>query len=86
MGIHNADVNLSKTCSFSGNVISWKLYKKLTENQDFSKKEEPESLPDMFKKVKKGSQAYNKILQSNPEFVFGPKNTIEKRWKISEKM
>jgi hypothetical protein len=39
----------------------------------------------MFNKVKKGSQAYKKILQTNHEFNFGPRNTIEKTWKISEK-
>jgi hypothetical protein len=39
----------------------------------------------MFNKVKKGSQKYKTILQSNSEFTFAPKNTIEKIWKISEK-
>ena len=81
-----------KTFHFSGNVISWYKYiqyKKLTENRDFSKKEEQQSLPEMFKQLKKVSQAYTKILQSNPEYAFGPKNTIEKKmenkrkkWKI----
>jgi hypothetical protein len=62
-----------------------KLYQKLIENRTFGKIDEPASLPDMFNKVKKGSQTYKKILQSNSEFTFAPKNTIEKRWRISEK-
>ena len=62
-----------------------KLYQKLIENRDFSKKEESASLPEMFCKVKKGSQTYKRILQSNSEFTFALKNTTEKRWRISEK-
>ena len=62
-----------------------KLYQKLTENRTFKSTDEPVSLPEMFNKVKKGSQKYKNILQSNTEFIFAPKNTIEKTWKISEK-
>jgi hypothetical protein len=58
-----------------------KLYQKLTENRNFKSTEEPVSLPEMFDKVKKGSQKYKTILQSNSEFTFAPKNTIEKTGK-----
>ena len=61
-----------------------KLYQKLIEHRTFRNIDEPASLPDMFSKVKKGSKNYKKILQSNSEFTFVPKNTIEKR-RSSEK-
>ena len=44
-----------------------------------------QKLPEMFSKVKKGSQKYKTILLSNSKFTFAPKNTIEKIWRISEK-
>ena len=39
-----------------------KLFKVLTEGRDFTNNEEAPSIPEMFDKVKKGSQAYKKIL------------------------
>ena len=62
-----------------------KLYQKLIENRTFKTTDDPVSLPEMFNKVKKGSQKYKTILLSNPVFTFAPKNLIEKTWKISEK-
>ena len=37
-----------------------KLFKALIENLDFGEKKDPASLPQMFNKVKKGSQTYRK--------------------------
>ena len=62
-----------------------KLYQKLTEDRTVKAIDEPASLPEMFSKVKKGSQKYKTILLSNSKFTFAPKNTIEKMWRISEK-
>jgi len=62
-----------------------KLYQKLIENRTFKTTDDPVSLPEMFNKVKKGSQKYKTILLSNTVFTFAPKNLIEKTWKISEK-
>jgi hypothetical protein len=51
-----------------------KFYSKLTENRDFSIKEETKGLPKMVQTFFfKGSEGYNKILQSKPEFTFGLK-------------
>ena len=62
-----------------------KLFKNLIENEDFSKKEDLISVPDMFSKVKKGSQKYREILLGNKEVKSAPKMKIEADWKISEK-
>ena len=61
------------------------LFSALIENQDFSKKKDPASLPLMFSKVKKGSQTYRNILLGNSGTVSAPKSKIEKDWRISEK-
>ena len=62
-----------------------KLFKTLTENHDFSEKEDPESLPKLFENVKKGSQKYRELLLMNKETISAPKAKIERDWKISEK-
>ena len=62
-----------------------KLFKALVEGKDFSGKEEITCLPEMFAKVKKGSQAYKKILLHNPNLNGAPRLKIEQDWKISEK-
>ena len=61
------------------------LFRNLIENGDFSKKEDPSNLPEMFSKVKKGRPTYKKILLSNPGIISKPLKTIETRWRISEK-
>ena len=55
------------------------------EGKDFTGKEEITCLPEMFAKVKKGSQAYKKILLHNPNLNGAPRLKIEQDWKISEK-
>jgi hypothetical protein len=62
-----------------------KLYQKLTENRNFKSTEDPVSLPEMFNKVKKGSQKYKTILQSNSEFTFGPSVCVRHR-RLSDTM
>ena len=44
-----------------------------------------ETLPNMFKTVKKGSQKYKKILLKSTNTNSAPRKKIEKDWKISEK-
>merc|ERR1711940_445930 len=62
-----------------------KLFNNLIEGQDFSRKREPESLPIMFSKVKKGSQKYRELLLLSKNTPSAPKIKIERDWKISEK-
>ena len=62
-----------------------KLYKVLIEGKDFTDKEEVPSLPELFGKVKKGSQAYKNILLHNTSLNGAPRLKIEQDWKISEK-
>ena len=62
-----------------------KLFKVLVEGRDFTDKEEVPSLPELFAKVKKGSQAYKKILLHNTNLNGAPRHKIEQDWKISEK-
>ena len=62
-----------------------KLFKNLTKNHDFGKKENPESLPKLLKNVKKGSQKYREFLLTNKETISAPKAKIERDWKICEK-
>jgi len=62
-----------------------KLFTNLIEGKDFSKKREPESLPILFSKVKKGSQKYRELLLLSRNAPSAPKIKIERDWKISEK-
>ena len=62
-----------------------KLFKALVEGKDFIGKEVITCLPEMFAKVKKGSQAYKKKLLHKPNLNGAPRLKIEQDWKISEK-
>jgi hypothetical protein len=62
-----------------------KLFNNLIEGKNFSKKREPESLPILFSKVKKGSQKYRELLLLSKNTPSAPKIKIERDWKISEK-
>ena len=61
------------------------LIRTLTDGNNFTKNDEEESLPSMFKSVKKGSQKYKKILLKSINTDSAPKRKIERDWKISEK-
>ena len=62
-----------------------KLFKNLIDGRDFTNDDEAPSLPEMFDKVKKGSQAYKKILLHTSNQIGAPRLKIEQDWKISEK-
>ena len=61
------------------------LIRTLIDWTDFNVQDETESLPKMFKKVKKGSK-YKKIILRSKNTNWAPRKKIEKDWKISEKM
>ena len=61
------------------------LIRILTEDKTFKKNDENDSLPKMFKSVKKGSQKYKMILLKSINTDSAPKRKIGKDWKISEK-
>ena len=58
----------------------------LIESTNFKADDEIESLPNMFKTVKKGSQKYKKILLKSTNTNSAPRKKIEKDWKLVKKL